>query len=289
MSTYQDPSAARRRLRAELRAAREHKGLTQQFVADSLDWSLSKLLRIEAGSVGLSTTDLRALLSLYDIQDAQLIVELMATARESRRQPWWHEFQDQIRPQFAQLLGYETTANVFLEYAQILIPGPFQTPDYAAAVMKAARAGSISEEELRQGLELRIRRGQWLLNRDDVRDIVLLLDEFALLRPIGGPQVMAAQLDSLVELSKRDSVHVALLPLSIGEHGSLGGSFKLLQFDNGDNAVLYLSGLNHDTLVRDNDELVADFLKRFEQMRTQAITGDAARERIVKAAESFRD
>lgn len=288
MSTYQDPSVARRRLRTELRAARERKRLTQQQVADELDWSLSKLLRIEAGSVGISTTDLRALLDLYDARDKQHISELMAAARESRRQPWWHEFQDQVRPQFAQLLGYETTATVFLEYAQVLIPGPFQTPDYATAVMRASRTVEIDDDTLQQALELRLRRGQLLLDREDVRDIVLLLDEFAIERPIGGPEVMARQLDALVELSERTHVEVEMLPVSIGDHGSLGGSFKVLQFDGEDNDVLYISGLNHDTLVRDNPDVVADFLKRFEQMRAQAISGDEARERIARAAAAFR-
>lgn len=287
MSKYRDPSAARRRLRAELRAAREGKSLTQQGVADSLDWSLSKLLRIEAGSIGLSTTDLRALLNLYDVSNTWLVEELIEAARESRRQPWWHGFQDLIRPQFAQLLGYETTATVFLEFALLLLPGPFQIADYASAVMRAARGDVISELDLHRGLELRLQRGKWLLERSDVRSIVLLLDELALLRPIGGPKVMADQLRWLLELAQRPIFELHVIPLGVGEHDSLGGSFKVLQFDDSDNDVLYLSGLNHDTLVRDDEAVVADFLRRFERMRAEALSGENALERVARAADSF--
>ena len=288
MSRYQDSSAARRKLRTELRAARERKGLTQQAVVADLEWSLSKLLRIEAGSISVSITDLRALIGLYDITDKQLIADLSEAARESRRPPWWHEYQDIIRPQFAQLLGYETSATDFYEFAMTLIPGPFQTEEYATAVMRAARY-NVDEETLQRGLKLRLRRGEWLLDRPDVRRIVLLLDETTLQRPVGGPETMSQQLEHLLALSDRDTIDLEVIPVGLGEHESLGGSFKVLRFDDDENDVLYLTGLGGDALVRDDQNQVSEYLQRFERMRARALSGADARQRINDAAKSFVD
>ena len=68
MTVGQRPTVQRRRLRSELRQRREAAGLTQDQVASRMDWSVSKLVRIEAGAVGISTNDLRALLDLYGVR-----------------------------------------------------------------------------------------------------------------------------------------------------------------------------------------------------------------------------
>jgi hypothetical protein len=49
-----------------------------------MDWSPSKMLRIESGAIGISTTDLRALLIYYDIKDARQTEELVELARAAR-------------------------------------------------------------------------------------------------------------------------------------------------------------------------------------------------------------
>jgi hypothetical protein len=262
--------------------------MTQLNVASALEWSMSKLLRIEAGSIGVSVTDLRALVDLYQVTDQQLVADLADAARESRRPPWWHQYRDLVRPQFAQLLGYEMTASVFLEFALVLLPGPFQTPAYATAVMNASGSGEFDTAAIERGLELRLERGTWLLNRDDVREIVLLLDEFALLRPIGGRQVMAQQLRHLLTLAERDNVHVEVIPLAAGAHDSLGGSLKVLRFDDGESDVLYLSGLSHDVLVRDDEKQISGYVRHFEHMRTLAKADDEARRILIHAMETFQ-
>ena len=75
------PLVQRRRLRAELRAARLKKGLTQEQVARAMEWSLSKMNRIEKAKTGISANDLKALLPEYDITDKKQTEELLALAR----------------------------------------------------------------------------------------------------------------------------------------------------------------------------------------------------------------
>jgi transcriptional regulator with XRE-family HTH domain len=84
MTTGQDVSAQRQRLRSELRNERKLARLTQNQVARAMEWSPSKMLRIETGAVGISTTDLRALLTYYNIKDKQQIEELVDAARVVR-------------------------------------------------------------------------------------------------------------------------------------------------------------------------------------------------------------
>lgn len=84
MTTGQDVSAQRQWLRAELRHERQLTRLTQKEVARAMDWSASKMFRIETGAVGISITDLRALLTYYNIKDKQQTEELLELARAVR-------------------------------------------------------------------------------------------------------------------------------------------------------------------------------------------------------------
>jgi transcriptional regulator with XRE-family HTH domain len=70
-------------LPAELRAARREAGLTQKQVATRMDWSPSKMLRIEAGAVSISTTDLVALLDCYPVP-ADRKEQLVEVVRKNR-------------------------------------------------------------------------------------------------------------------------------------------------------------------------------------------------------------
>lgn len=77
MASYFPVSTLPQRLQAELRNARKRAGLTQKQVAAAMDWSVSKMRRIETGIVGISVIDLRALLACYKVNDEPLATELM--------------------------------------------------------------------------------------------------------------------------------------------------------------------------------------------------------------------
>ena len=85
MSTGDLPAVARRRVRIAVREARERKGLTQADVAEAMEWSASKIMRIESGEVTISPNDLRPLLAYLGIQDRVRVEELIQDAKASRR------------------------------------------------------------------------------------------------------------------------------------------------------------------------------------------------------------
>src|SRR6185312_3128719 len=99
-TTPPNPLVQRRRLRTELRRARSGVNLTQEQVARAMDWSLSKIIRIEMGAVAISTNDLRALLQLYSVHDLERTDELIELARASRQSSWWSKYRADISPQF---------------------------------------------------------------------------------------------------------------------------------------------------------------------------------------------
>jgi transcriptional regulator with XRE-family HTH domain len=85
MAADTGPGPCHRRVRDAVRAARLARGLTQQQAAAALDWSLSKMTRIETGAAGVSVCDLRALLGLYQVSEAGTgpLIEMARTARSA--------------------------------------------------------------------------------------------------------------------------------------------------------------------------------------------------------------
>src|SRR6185437_15892392 len=94
------PVVQRRRLRGELRRMRQETGETQEQVASVMDWSLSKIIRIENGSVGISTNDLKVLLGHYGITDSDRIDELRALAKAASEPSWWSKYREVASPRF---------------------------------------------------------------------------------------------------------------------------------------------------------------------------------------------
>ena len=86
-----DPSVHRRRLRNTLRRMRESQGMTQNAAAKAMDWSVSKLIRIEAGTVSISVNDLKALLHHYGVTGDKEVNGLVEMARSIRQSSWLSE------------------------------------------------------------------------------------------------------------------------------------------------------------------------------------------------------
>ena len=158
------PLVERRRLRTELRQARQDAGLTQEAVAQQMDWSLSKVIRIETGSVGVSTNDLAALLRLYRVRDPQRVKDLKELGKASRQQASWRKYRSILEPTYFQYIEYETSASMISSYGIIIVPGLLQTEEYATAVI--SRYGTITSRKMVQALvEVRMKRQELLLGR----------------------------------------------------------------------------------------------------------------------------
>lgn len=265
MPAHQDPSFYRRRVREALRRAREGAGLTQRDAARELDWSMSKLVRIEAGSVGVSITDLRAMLTLYSVENDDQVNELVEMARASKERPWFSKYEKVLSPAFAQYLGYESSASVIRGFQPLTIPGLLQTDDYARAIIEASRVDQVDER-----VELRTTR-QELLERPDRPEIYYVLDEASLHRNVGGAAVMRSQLRHLRALAVEPHLSVRIVPFSVGAHASMKGSFTILEFADWDEDVLYLETAGGSVTSREDQKLIADYRENFELLTEVAL------------------
>lgn len=241
-----DPTIHRRRLRNELRRAREAAGRTQKDVTAEMDWSVSKLIRIESGTVNISTNDLRALLAYYDL-DHDRVEALLLVARAAREATPWAPWKSEVSPEYLAFLGYESSASIIRNFEPILVPGLVQTEEYAKAVI-----GVIEPDDKVEPLvDLRMQR-QELLVRPDAPKINLIMDEAVVRRQVGGPDIMRRQLRRLLEVSQQPHVTVRVVPLAYGMYPRLRVPYVLFEFAaDEDEDVLYIENPLGELIIRE--------------------------------------
>jgi transcriptional regulator with XRE-family HTH domain len=228
VASAQTPTVRRRRLALELRRLRESAKLTCEEVAEQLECSASKISRVETGRVSVSPRDVRDMLAIYGVQEEQRD-DLVQLARESRQKGWWHVFGDTVHPHFATYLGLEGAASQIRIYKSIRIPNLLQTEDYARAINAAGEVGEQFPGDDRY-FELQMERQR--MARANPARVWVVLDEAALRRQVGGPEVMRQQLEYLCEMSSSPNVFLQVIPFSSGAHVALDLPFVILSFSD---------------------------------------------------------
>jgi transcriptional regulator with XRE-family HTH domain len=284
MPPVQDAAIQRRRLRGELQHARKAAGYSQREVAKAMDWSLSKLTRIESGAVGISTTDLRALLGHYGIKDPVKVDLLTEMARASKsEQAWWTEYRDLVSPEFLSFLAFQNAASTIDHFEPGVIPGLLQVEDYITAVLEALGRPAEQANKL---VELRLRRQKELFERDNPPEMVFIMDEAALHRWIGGRDVMRQQLEHLRMIpEKHRNVTIEVVPYTAGAHPGMAGPFVILQFSgDDDDDVLFLETFQEDIISRDEQRHLEPARESFARLRDLAATTtlDAIIDKVLK-------
>jgi transcriptional regulator with XRE-family HTH domain len=264
------PAVQRRRLRSELRRARLDSGLTQEQVAQAMDWSLSKLIRIENGSVGISTNDLKAILQHYKITDEEHTAELLALSRASRERSWWSTYRDSLPKKLIQLIEYENAAYVSRHYEDLVFPGLLQTQDYMR-VSSHQLAPTMSAPAVETEIEVRLKR-QELLKRSDAPLLFFIIDEAVVRRVVGGAEVMRPQIQRLIDAADLPNVTVEVVPFTAGLLPGLQAPFVIHEFpDAADDDVLYLESPRGDLLSRDDADEILSFREDFERLRRASL------------------
>ncbi|PRY45955.1 helix-turn-helix domain-containing protein [Umezawaea tangerina] len=274
MTHQLNPVAQQRKLRAELRRAREHAGLTQKEVADLLEWSASKIIRIETGAVGIGITDLKALLGQYKVTDAKKTNELLDMARSSKKSSWWDKYKNHLKPDFIQFLGFQESASLVRQFQFLFIPGLLQTREYAEAMFDSYET---DPEVTQSRVEVRMQR-QHLLTRENGPRFSFVLDESTLRRQIGGATVMREQLLHLKEVSRYPSVDIHVLPFSIGVRPGMENSFSVLEFlpDDYENTdyVVQIEQATRDILLENEPQTASQYVEYFVTLEGLSIAGD---------------
>jgi transcriptional regulator with XRE-family HTH domain len=261
------PAVARRRVRRELRKARLALGLVQGDVADRLRWSLSKVQRIENGDVGISITDLHALLGVYGVTDETTIQQLTKDAAISRRQRWLvpAEYRQHLTPGLRQLMQFEAEATTIRAYQPFLIPGVVQTPAMAEHVLGWFDK-TLSDEDRKVRFDVRMMRAKRIIDDADAPTYLLMLDEGVIGREAGGRAVMADQLEFVAEIARRSNVHIRIVKLAEGASVGMLGAFAVLDLSEDDeDAVIYREAYATDEIDHEPGN-VAFYRGKFEDM-----------------------
>ncbi|GLW31052.1 transcriptional regulator [Actinoplanes regularis] len=274
------PNAAGRMLRADLRRARDSIGLTQAQVAGHLKWSLSKMMRIERGDVGISTADLRALCEVLELGPA-VADELVRRARSARERGWWHEFRGDIGPGYATLIGLEAEADRMIHFDCTVVSGLLQTAGYAEA-LQSSFLDEPDPQWVARRVALRLRRQQEVHARLDPPTLSVVLDESVLYRRIGSREIMAEQIRRLVEYARRPHLEIRVLPFESTEYRT--DPFVLLGDGAGD--MVYVESTIGDALF-DDDATVQDFRKRFAALSAAALDAERTGQLLHRVADGY--
>lgn len=262
------PTVRRMLLGAQLRRLREAKRVSREEAGWEIRASESKISRIELGRVGFKERDVADLLTLYGVVDEEQRAALLTLAREANTPGWWHTYGDLLPSWFQPYLGLEGAAALIRTYEVQFVPGLLQTRDYARAVVLLAHAGERTGEVERR-VELRMARQELLTQLAPPR-LWAVVDEAALRRPIGGPQVMRSQLEYLTEVTKLPHVRIQVVPFDAGGHAGVGGAFTMLRFGDPDLPdVVYVEQLT-SALYLDKRDDVDQYVAAMERLSVQA-------------------
>lgn len=273
-----DPRYLKRLVSRELRELRTRAGRTQEDVAATMDWSTSKLIRIENSTVGISTSDLKALMLEYGVANGEA-ARLVEAAKASRQEPWYARYGEAVDPALRLLLAYESVATQVYQFQSDVLPGLLQTEDYARAVLNLITRPDLVDS----ALEARMERQRRFFADEPWPTLRLIIAEHVLMQTIGGVEVTRAQLERLVTLAERPEVSISVVPADTGGHPALGKSFTLLTLEHGDvDTVVYEESRGVEYLSNRDDDLVRGYWTLFEQVEKTADTGDAAIATIVR-------
>jgi Domain of unknown function (DUF5753)/Helix-turn-helix domain len=261
------PTVRRMLVGSQLRRLRVQNALSREQAGEAIRASEWKIHRLENGQVGFKERDIVDLLELYGVTDPAEVAGLVALAREANEQGWWHHYSDVLPQWFRAYVDLEQAATLIRTFEAQFVPGLLQTEAYARAVMGGALEESA--EDIQRRVDLRVAR-QALLTSKDAPRLWAVIDEAALRRPVGGPEVMREQFDHLIECSRLNNVTLQVLPYGAGAHPAMVGAFSILRFAEGDLPdVVYLEHLT-GAMYLDKREDVQQYLHVMESISVRA-------------------
>jgi transcriptional regulator with XRE-family HTH domain len=289
MPADQGPVVQSALLRGELIRLRREGGLTQEQVAAQLEWSPSKLIRVEGGRSSITKVDLEALLIMYGVTSESTRERLQLLNRGSRERGWWDKYRDDIAPTYLNYVGFEAGAAFIRQFQSGFLPGLLQTAGYAEAVT----VNSVDAVRVAAIVGLRLQRQSQLAQRDPRPRQYYVVDEAVIRRHVGiakDPNIMPHQLREIADKAERDDlVTIRLIPFRAGAHRGLYGPFTLLEFDGGLPDVLYVDAGRGEFASMDmgNNPQVAEYRDDFELLLEDALSADRSIELIRSAAEEM--
>lgn len=261
------PTVLRMVLGKRLKQLREQAGVSFEEAARAIEVTPLTVRRIEKAEVGLRIPYVKELLRTYGVPTTE-IDDFLALAREANQPGWWYKYRDVLPEWFSAYVSLESEASVIRLYEPHYVPGLLQTNDYATALMRVGFPNE-SKEDVARRVALRTRR-QDLLAKPDAPAIWAILDETVLRRPVGGAEVMRAQIDRLHEVLDMPKVRIQVMRFGVGAHPGAFGPFHHFRFGFSELPdVIYTESLAGAVYV-DRPGDVVTYLEVLDRMSVQA-------------------
>ncbi|MDF3291152.1 helix-turn-helix domain-containing protein [Streptomyces silvisoli] len=253
MAKRLEQGSLRELLGKEVRRRRTEAGLTQQQLGNIIHVVDSRIAQIETATGAKVTYDLCAALDAA-LGTGGLLSELYEHLRKETLPDWVRRF-----------LDLQARARVIHEFSQI-IPGLVQTEAYVRALFESGRV--YANGDLEEKLAFRLGR-QEILKAPNPPWLWIVLDESALYREVGGPEVMNEQLARLLELGEHPRVDVQVLPFNSRELAAIGSNLSLVTLPNGEK-VAYTEGILAGLIFEDLED-VTRFTVIYDRLRANAL------------------
>ncbi|MFF4454481.1 helix-turn-helix domain-containing protein [Streptomyces goshikiensis] len=277
MST--DFQRAREALGARLRELRTEAHLTHRELAAGLSWAHSKISKLETGKQTASIADLEAWAGATGAPAA--LPELKNSLRrlETHYRSWRRQLVGGHKAVQEAALSEEEQAQTIKVYETSVIPGIFQTPDYARHLFTHSARLRRSPRDVEDAVRARMRRQDALYQRGQKYRVIIW--EAALYAMMGGPEVMAGQLDRLAGIIGLSSVTLGVLPFSTAldltpKHG----------FWIHDERNVVVETLSAEMELKDSED-IALYLRLWDYYDQTAVYGPAAHRAIARARHSL--
>ena len=255
--------------RAELKRLRQRAGITQADVAEQTNYALATVSAYETGTRIPSADFAERADRLFgtdgDLARLQQLVERVS-----------------VRPWFRDRVDVERKAREIHEYESYQVPGLLQTSDYARAIVSSVRP-VLPDDAIERAVALRMTRQQILepdedapLDQDNALRMWAIIDESALNRVVGGPEIMRAQREHLLIMAQRPNVTIQIIPDAEGATCAFGRAFAVLVSRSSNSSVVYFEDVGTARYISDRDEvsryaLIFDYLRSYALNDTQSI------------------
>ncbi|MFJ4013923.1 helix-turn-helix domain-containing protein [Streptomyces sp. NPDC090026] len=274
-----DFQAARVALGARLRELREDAGLTGKDLAQRLGWQRSKVSRLETGKQTAAASDLESWAAAVGVPEQAADLHSRLRGLESQQRSWRRQLAAGHAPvQDRYVVEYQSMATA-RGYEATVIPGLFQTADYARHLLGQAAVLMRSPRDTDEAVAARVRRQQVLY--EPGRLYRVLIWEGALHALVCPPGVMVGQLDRLVSLIGMSTVDLGVVPL--GARMPLTPKHGFWIF--GESKVV-VETINTE-LVYDGPEDIDLYGRVWEQLHDAAVHGPQAHRLIARARGSL--
>lgn len=287
MVASSSPTVLKRYVALELRRLREAAGFKREQVAERLRCVVSHISHLEIMRNLPKGPELEVLLDFYGAGErTAAFLDLVDAARKGH--DWWIPFKGTAPEWFDLFLAMESSAVQIDSYDSMIVPGLFQTPAYAKAVIRAGEP-ELADAEVFRRLELRMTRQDVLTRQPDPPIVWRVLDESVLHRPAGEPQVLVEQLEHLVKLTDLPTLTIQLLPLEVGVHAGIDGTFTILTFPpelEGDPGVAYAEAPTRGTYYEDRAEIMI-YRNTLRRIQVHARTPEETRALLVRRIEEL--